>query len=241
MALYSLIQFTGVTLLYAMRSSFGAYQYVYVDVVLVFPLVALLSYTQSSRTLVSSKPPSSLMSFPVLFSVFSQIGVQAVFQVGAFLLLRTQYPLYQPCLEYVHHATKYSDYFYCQENTTIFTFANLQYLVVAVALTVGSPFKQPIYSNRLLLLLLFCQTLLNVVIFFWPPLWLFRLFNVPFPPILLARPSPLLLQTPTLLPPPRQYLLHPLLRDAHRQSSRPSLRKTPFQEMTPLFYLILVK
>ena len=51
MSLYSMIQFCSVSILYSFKSNLGDFQYVYVDLILLFPLSGFMSYTKSAHTL----------------------------------------------------------------------------------------------------------------------------------------------------------------------------------------------
>jgi cation-transporting ATPase 13A3/4/5 len=81
MALYSMIQFTSVTLLYQVPSNLSDWEYLYIDLLIIIPLAATMGLTKSYKTLSPYQPGSNLVSFPVLLSVIGQtiivIAVQA--------------------------------------------------------------------------------------------------------------------------------------------------------------------
>ena len=85
MALYSMIQFSTVTLILASGSDLSNYEYIYVDLILIFPLAITMSYSKSHDVLSVMTPSANLISFKVLFSVLGQILIQFVFQVNIFI------------------------------------------------------------------------------------------------------------------------------------------------------------
>lgn len=85
MALYSMIQFGGVTVLHGALSNFSNYQYLFVDMIVIFPLAIFMGYTEPYEKLSKYMPSSNLISFPVLSSVIGQIVIQIAFQVKIIL------------------------------------------------------------------------------------------------------------------------------------------------------------
>ena len=76
-----MIQFGGVTVLHGALSNFSNYEYLYVDMIVIFPLAIFMGYTEPSPILSKYLPSSNLISFPVLSSVIGQIVIQIGFQV----------------------------------------------------------------------------------------------------------------------------------------------------------------
>lgn len=81
MALYSMIQFATVVMLYDSYSNLSDYQFLWIDLILIFPLAIFMSYTKSNKSLSTYMPTANLISFPVLSSVIGQIIIQFAFQV----------------------------------------------------------------------------------------------------------------------------------------------------------------
>uniref|UniRef100_A0A3P9APU7 Cation-transporting P-type ATPase N-terminal domain-containing protein n=1 Tax=Esox lucius TaxID=8010 RepID=A0A3P9APU7_ESOLU len=125
MALYSIIQYISVTLLYS-----------------------VMSLNPAWKELVPRRPPSGLISGPLLFSVLSQIIICLSFQTITFLWVACSFP---------HHAnfslelnsSEESDDHNIQnyENTSLFYVSCFQYLIVAIVFSKGKPFRQPSYKN----------------------------------------------------------------------------------------------
>jgi cation-transporting ATPase 13A3/4/5 len=90
MALYSMIQFSTVIILYNIGSNLGNWQFLYIDLFLVIPLSLTMSRTGPHEKLDKSRPTGNLISFTVLFSVISQIMVQSGVQAAVFMTLKAQ-------------------------------------------------------------------------------------------------------------------------------------------------------
>ncbi len=81
MALYSMIQFASVTLMYTLNRSLTDMQFLMVDLVMIIPVAVTMSRTEAATQLSKSLPESDLLSFPVLASIVGQVLIQIVFQV----------------------------------------------------------------------------------------------------------------------------------------------------------------
>ena len=81
MALYSMIQFCTVTLMYSLDKNMTDLQYLIVDLVVLVPLAITMSHSKAATKLSKQIPISELLSAPILFSVIGQIIIQIVFQV----------------------------------------------------------------------------------------------------------------------------------------------------------------
>uniref|UniRef100_A0A7N5ZZN4 Polyamine-transporting ATPase 13A2 n=1 Tax=Anabas testudineus TaxID=64144 RepID=A0A7N5ZZN4_ANATE len=146
MALYSIIQYLSVTLLYSILSNLGDFQFLFIDVAIILIIVFTMSLNPAWKELVWRRPPSSLISGPLLCSVLTQILTCLAFQVLAFLLVRQQswYETWTPqsdaCnisrsdLTYNLNVTIPKDQKNIKnyENTTLFYISSFQYLSVAV-------------------------------------------------------------------------------------------------------------
>ncbi|XP_034743034.1 probable cation-transporting ATPase 13A3 isoform X3 [Etheostoma cragini] len=161
MALYSIIQYLSVTLLYSILSNLGDFQFLFIDIAIILIIAFTMSLNPAWKELVWQRPPSSLISGPLLFSVLTQILTSLVFQVLAFLLVRQQswYEKWTPqsdacnvsrsSLSYSLNVTSPHDHKNIRnyENTTLFYVSSFQYLAVAIIFSKGKPFRQPSYKN----------------------------------------------------------------------------------------------
>uniref|UniRef100_A0A673YKD8 ATPase 13A3 n=1 Tax=Salmo trutta TaxID=8032 RepID=A0A673YKD8_SALTR len=128
MALYSIIQYISVTLLYSILSNLGDFQFLFIDIAIILLVVFTMSLNPAWKELVSRRPPSGLISGPLLFSVLTQILICLGFQTIAFLWRDD------------HNIKNY-------ENTSLFYVSSFQYLIVAIIFSKGKPFRQPSYKN----------------------------------------------------------------------------------------------
>ncbi|KAM4551196.1 polyamine-transporting ATPase 13A3-like isoform 1-T1 [Odontesthes bonariensis] len=161
MALYSIIQYISVVLLYWILSNLGDFQFLFIDIAIILIIAFTMSLNPSWKELVWRRPPSSLISGPLLFSVLTQILTCLVFQVLAFLLVQQQswYETWTPQSDACnvsrsslsqslnettpHNHKNIRNY----ENTTLFYVSSFQYLAVAIIFSKGKPFRQPSYKN----------------------------------------------------------------------------------------------
>lgn len=107
-ALYSLIQFTTVTLLYAIASTLGDFQFLYIDLFLILPIAvtstlvslpldapaltfsAAVGRTEAFQRIVPKRPTASLISKKVLTSLIGQIVISSAVQFFTFFFVRSQ-------------------------------------------------------------------------------------------------------------------------------------------------------
>uniref|UniRef100_A0A452RAB0 ATPase 13A3 n=1 Tax=Ursus americanus TaxID=9643 RepID=A0A452RAB0_URSAM len=120
MALYSIIQYFSVTLLYSVSTDIE---------------------------LVAQRPPSGLISGALLFSVLSQIIICIGFQSLGFFWVKQQPCLYWNSSHLYNETDLDTHNIQNYENTTVFFISSFQYLIVAIAFSKGKPFRQPCYKN----------------------------------------------------------------------------------------------
>ncbi|XP_014665999.1 PREDICTED: probable cation-transporting ATPase 13A3 isoform X2 [Priapulus caudatus] len=162
MALYSMIQFISVLILYAYNTNFGDMEFLYIDLVITTTVAVFMGYTKSYHKLVAKRPYGSLVGIPTLFSVISQIVVQAGAQIGVLLYLIsrpgiTRDPVPKGEFDPV-----------TWESTAIFTVSSFQYIFLAALFSKGPPFRKPFYTNYLLLACLLLLGSFSLVVLIWP-------------------------------------------------------------------------
>lgn len=86
--MYSLIQFSTVSLLYTQHSNLTDNQFLYIDLIIIIPLVYFMSWSLPADTLSVEKPQRKLFSVKVIGSIVLQSIIQLVFQVYALSLLK---------------------------------------------------------------------------------------------------------------------------------------------------------
>ncbi|XP_017268981.1 probable cation-transporting ATPase 13A3 isoform X2 [Kryptolebias marmoratus] len=160
MALYSMIQYISVTLLYSVFSNLGDFQFLFIDIAIILLIVFTMSLNPAWKELVSRRPPSGLISGSLLFSVLTQILICLGFQTMTFLWVRQQpwymawTPLTDVCNLTSHlnesdlNNTEQDEHNIQNfENTSLFYVSCFQYLIVAIVFSKGKPFRQPSYKN----------------------------------------------------------------------------------------------
>lgn len=141
MALYSIIQFTSVSLLYSLAGNLGDFQFLYIDLALIIPIAVFMGRSQAHPRIHRKRPTASLVSRKVLTSLISQVIIQAGFQVWIFMWVRRQ-SWYKPPEGDVDEKI-YRSY----ENTAVFLLSSFQYIAVAVAFCVGPPYRESMWKN----------------------------------------------------------------------------------------------
>ena len=163
MALYSMVQFVSVLLLYSVQTNLGDTQFLYIDLVITTTVAVFMGWTKPYDKLSKVRPPGSLVSGPNLFSIFAQIGLTIVSQVGAYLYL-TSMPWYVP----VQPSTPEQEITMDADTTTVFITSSFQYLVLAAAFSNGPPYRKAFYTNVRFALALFILTAFTVLLDIYP-------------------------------------------------------------------------
>jgi len=142
MALYSMVQFISVLLLYSLETNLGDNQFLYIDLAITTTVAVLMGWTKAYPKLVPKRPPGSLISGPNLFSIFSQILLSLGVQVGAYFYLTTM-QWYVP----VHPDNPDEEIVVSFETTTVFILSSFQYLMIATVFSSGPPYRKAFYTN----------------------------------------------------------------------------------------------
>ncbi|RKP26448.1 P-type ATPase-like protein, partial [Syncephalis pseudoplumigaleata] len=142
MALYSMIQFVTVGLLYSFAYQLADLQYLFIDLFIIMPVAISMGRTGAYPRLSTRRPTASLVSHKVLASIGGQIVVQAAFQLVVYYLTMRQ-PWYVP----PPSPDPDDPNVLCYINSTLFSFSCFQYLFVAAVFSVGAPFRRSMFSN----------------------------------------------------------------------------------------------
>ncbi|XP_075058370.1 putative cation-transporting ATPase 13A4 [Mixophyes fleayi] len=167
MALYSMIQYIGVLLLYWQKNSFANYQFLFQDLAITTVIGVTMSLNHAYPKLAPYRPPAQLVSPPLLLSVTFNIILTLILQICGFLIVQDQLwyksnDIFSACSpvnksssynmssnNYTTDAqdqpvqTEYQSY----ENTTVWLLSTLNCLIIAFVFSKGKPFRQPIYRN----------------------------------------------------------------------------------------------
>ncbi|XP_074416489.1 polyamine-transporting ATPase 13A2 isoform X2 [Larus michahellis] len=171
MALYSLVQFVSVLLLYTLNTNLSDFQFLFFDLIITTTVAVLMGRTGPARELGVERPQGALISVLVLGSLLLQTALLITVQVLSYFITVSQ-SWYVPLNSTVTAPQNLPNY----ENTVLFCVTGFQYLILAVAMSKGYPFREPLYTNVLFLVVL--------VLLFGLMVWL-TLYPLGFPKSLL--------------------------------------------------------
>lgn len=141
MSLYSAIQFTSVSFLYASASNLGDFQFLFIDVLLILPIAIFMGWSGPYPVLSRKRPTADLVSRKVLTPLLGQILICILVQAAAFLLVREQDWFIPP------HVNPNKSNIKNSENTALFLVSCFEYTLIGVVLSAGKPFRQPMWQN----------------------------------------------------------------------------------------------
>ena len=159
MSLYSAIQFVTVSLLYKRGTNLGDFQFLYIDLFLILPLAIFMSWSKPFDKLVVKRPTANLVSPKVLIPLLCHIFVIATFQIAIWLYVQNQPWYIKPVPSDSDSDVKSSD------NTALFLFTNMQYILNAVVLSTGPPYREPMHKNLPFLMNLVFAVGLSLLLF----------------------------------------------------------------------------
>ncbi|XP_030071564.1 probable cation-transporting ATPase 13A4 [Microcaecilia unicolor] len=180
MALYGMLEYIGVLLLYWQHNIFGNYQFLVHDLGITLLVFITMSLNDAFPKLAPYRPPSQLSSPPLLLSVVLHICFSLAMQTYGFLVVQRQSwysstDIHRACISVnesflgtlsstnvsfnsnmttngtVHHGTGNYESF---ENTTLWLLVTANLVTVAFVFSKGKPFRQPIYTNYPFLIVL---------------------------------------------------------------------------------------
>uniref|UniRef100_A0A663NEC9 Polyamine-transporting ATPase 13A2 n=1 Tax=Athene cunicularia TaxID=194338 RepID=A0A663NEC9_ATHCN len=171
MALYSLVQFVSVLLLYTINTNLSDFQFLFFDLIITTTVAVLMGRTGPAQELGVERPQGALISVLVLGSLVLQTALLITVQVLSYFITISQ-SWYVPLNSTVTAPQNLPNY----ENTVLFCVTGFQYLILAVAMSKGYPFREPLYTNVLFLVVL--------ILLFGLMIWL-TLYPLGFPKTLL--------------------------------------------------------
>ena len=142
MAMYSIIQFVSVLILYSHFTNLGDTMYLYIDLVILGAITFFMAWTEPCPRMDEKRPPGSLVSFSNLVCLGAQMAWVVAIQTVAIFYLKWQ-------SWYIPNSIDNPDeeVIVCWETTVIFIVSGFQYLSVALAFSQGEPFRKPFYTN----------------------------------------------------------------------------------------------
>ncbi|XP_075882628.1 polyamine-transporting ATPase 13A2 isoform X2 [Nelusetta ayraudi] len=158
MAMYSLIQFCSVLVLYTLHTNMSDLEFLFLDICLMSVLAIVMGRGGPSMQLHSSRPPASLLALPFLGSLFLHTCMVIAFQVAA-VFVTTAQEWYVP----LNHTRLGDKNLPNMENASVFYLSGFQYIILAVVVTKGHPHKKPLYHNIIFL----CILLILLAVMSW--------------------------------------------------------------------------
>ncbi|XP_072264322.1 probable cation-transporting ATPase 13A4, partial [Pyxicephalus adspersus] len=186
MALYSMIQYIGVLLLYWQKNSYANYQFLFQDLAIMTIISVTMSLNRACPKLAPYRPPAQLISPPLLLSVVLNICFSLILQICGFLIVQDQMwysssDIYRACTpanesnffnlssgdntsvsQGLPEKTEYQSY----ENTTVWLLGTLNCLFVAFVFSKGKPFRLPVYTNYIFVIVILIQLAVCIFLLF---------------------------------------------------------------------------
>ncbi|KAF2868504.1 hypothetical protein BDV95DRAFT_579980 [Massariosphaeria phaeospora] len=174
MSLYSAIQFTSVSFLYASASNLGDFQFLFIDLLLILPIAIFMGWSGPYPKLSRKRPTASLVSRKVLTPLLGQIALCVLVQLLGFKAVQAQ-PWYQPPVIDRNHSNSLNS-----QNTTLFLLSTFQYILSAVVLSVGRPFRQPMAQNLPFVVTMMATLVVTLYMLFDPARWITSLMELTY-------------------------------------------------------------
>ncbi|KAG6017771.1 hypothetical protein E4U43_000009 [Claviceps pusilla] len=172
MSLYSAIQFTSVSFLYAKASNLGDFQFLYIDLLLILPIAIFMGWTGPAPVLCRKRPTANLVSRKVLTPLLGLMAICVLFQGVAFSMIRRQ-SWYQPP-EVGHDNPSIEN----SENTALFLSSCFEYIFSGILLNAGPPYRQNNTKNWPFTITVTTALVITVHMVWSPAHWLKRLMEL---------------------------------------------------------------
>ncbi|KAI0157479.1 hypothetical protein GGR57DRAFT_511052 [Xylariaceae sp. FL1272] len=172
MSIYSAIQFTSVSFLYASASNLGDFQFLFIDVLLILPIAIFMGWSGPYPILSKKRPTANLVSRKVLTPLLGQMVIVILVQAVAFLLVREQ-PWFIP-----PHVNPEKSNIKNSENTALFLVSCFEYIFIGVVLSAGKPFRQPMFTNFPFMTTIVVAVAIAVYMVFAPARWVRKLMQL---------------------------------------------------------------
>ncbi|EHA57052.1 hypothetical protein MGG_06925 [Pyricularia oryzae 70-15] len=141
MSLYSAIQFTSVSFLYASASNLGDFQFLFIDLALILPIAIFMSWAGPYPQLCRKRPTADLVSRKVLTPLLGQMCICIAIQAVVFIAVRKQSWFIPPKIK--HDESNITN----SENTSLFLISCFEYILAGVVINAGRPFRQGMLKN----------------------------------------------------------------------------------------------
>ncbi|XP_046682889.1 polyamine-transporting ATPase 13A3 isoform X2 [Homalodisca vitripennis] len=173
MAIYSLIQFMSVLILYQRGVELSNNEFLYVDLVITTSLAFMMGRAGPARRLVSHRPLMSLVSATNVIPLLLHITASAVIQYLSLFILESQV-WFVPVNPYIEKGGTVESW----ENTVIYTISCFQCFIQACVFSKGKPHRQPFHTNLIFAGLILVLTGFTTVLMVCPPTFLAEIFEL---------------------------------------------------------------
>ncbi|ELU12635.1 hypothetical protein CAPTEDRAFT_90245 [Capitella teleta] len=177
MALYSLIQFISVLILYTMETNLGDWMFLYIDLVITTTIAVLMGHTAAYPHLVARRPAGSLVGPSNLISIITHIIIVCTIQISSFVYLTSQ-----PWYEEIDRQSYHDNNVQTMVTTVIFYVSAFQYIMMAFIFSTGPPYRLPVYTNVLFTIALVVLSSMTAFLIIYPVDFLVNLLQVPVTP-----------------------------------------------------------
>ena len=172
MSLYSAIQFTSVSFLYAKASNLGDFQFLFIDLVLTLPLAIFMGWSGPAPTLHRKRPTADLVSRKVLTPLLGLMAISVAIQAASYVAVKEQ-PWYKPP-KVKHEGANIKN----SENTTLFLTSSFEYILSAIILNAGPPFRARTAKNWPFMLTVVLALFVALYMVLAPAHWLKKLMQL---------------------------------------------------------------
>ena len=175
--LWAVIQSSGVFVMYYLNSDYTDIQFLYIDIVILFPIWFFMAVTKPAKHLTHHIPVGSLFSSKILLSIGGQWIIHNVCMFTMWFIL-TEQDWYFPIVIDVGDEDIEVSY----ENWTFFLFCNIQYLSTLFSYNIAKPFMAPLYTNIVLSIWVIFSVLLSYWLIISPSDQAIELINLAYFP-----------------------------------------------------------
>ncbi|KAI1647281.1 uncharacterized protein F4817DRAFT_338035 [Daldinia loculata] len=172
MSIYSAIQFTSVSFLYASASNLGDFQFLFIDVLLILPIAIFMGWSGPFPVLSKKRPTANLVSRKVLIPLLCHMAVCILVQTAAWLIVREQTWYIPP------RVNPNKPHIVNSENTTLFLVSCFEYIFIGVVLNAGRPFRQPMTQNWPFMATIVTALAITIYMIFIPGHWIRNLMQL---------------------------------------------------------------
>ncbi|EEY13911.1 membrane protein [Verticillium alfalfae VaMs.102] len=172
MSLYSAIQFTSVSFLYATASNLGDFQFLFIDLLLILPTAIFMGWAGPYPVLYKKRPTANLVSRKVLIPLLGQMIICIAIQATVYIAVREQPWYIPPKVRHDKSNIKNS------ENTVLFLVSCFEYILAGVVLNAGPPFRQKASKNWPFLVTIATTLLLTLYMIMSPAHWVAHLMQL---------------------------------------------------------------